>query len=625
MLLTTNPTAITEQQVLDYALDPANQERFAELLEKILPAYTTWVWGKDNAYRRYFNRWQQAGFNLAPNHYYSPIPDVARLTAKLLDARSEMVGIDWRQEEQRRFLREICSTFRAEYEQFPDRATRIPHQFFLINGAFGPVDAEVLHSMIRHYQPRRVIEIGSGCSTLATAAALEINRRKNGRESHFTAIEPYPGPTFLNPIPGLTELLQCPLEDVDLALFQELQENDVLFIDSTHAVKCGGDVNRIYLEILPRIRAGVVIHVHDIFLPAEYPKKWLVDEHVFWTEQYLLQAFLAFNQEFEVLWSGSYMHMEHSDELALHIPSYRNDAWPGSFWMRRRTQGSKSVSVGVATSEASAKGSGPMKGNTAASLSPDVFPPANASAYSTKPWPWADSSVKEARRLAAELTGFDKVATNDLKTLELRTNGLDWPDAMTMIGMKRMQNIFECISIIMKNNTAGDFMECGIWRGGAVIFMRSLLDTYQDKDRIVWGADSFEGVPPDEMRLCDDDKGVVFGFKEYLGVPQSKVEENLRKYGFLNNRVKLIPGWFKDTLHNAPVRKLALLRLDGDLYESTMDELNALYHKVVPGGFVIVDDYGLKMCKKAVDEFRESQGIKSPLKSVDWTGVYWQK
>ena len=202
MSVTTSLPAISEQQIVDYALDPANQERFAELLAKILPAYTTWVWGQDNIYRRYFNRWQQAGFNLTPNHYYNPIPYAAHLSPKVLDARSEMVGIDWREKEQLRFLSEVCGRFRPEYEQFPERATKVPHQFFLLNGAFGTVDAEVLHTMIRHYQPRRVIEIGSGCSTLVTAAALEMNRRQNGRESRFTAIEPYPVLESHSPAPS---------------------------------------------------------------------------------------------------------------------------------------------------------------------------------------------------------------------------------------------------------------------------------------------------------------------------------------------------------------------------------------------------------------------------------------
>ena len=401
MSVTTSLPAISEQQIVDYALDPANQERFAELLAKILPAYTTWVWGQDNIYRRYFNRWQQAGFNLTPNHYYNPIPYAAHLSPKVLDARSEMVGIDWREKEQLRFLSEVCGRFRPEYEQFPERATKVPHQFFLLNGAFGTVDAEVLHTMIRHYQPRRVIEIGSGCSTLVTAAALEMNRRQNGRESRFTAIEPYPGPLFRHPIPGLTDLLQRPLEEVDLGLFQELGENDVLFIDSTHAVKCGGDVNRIYLEILPRIKAGVVIHIHDIFLPAEYPKKWLLDEHVFWTEQYLLQAFLAFNREFEVLWGGSYMHLEHSAELAEHFPSYGSGAWPGSFWMRRVAAPSAPP---PSVAKNSVKTSGGLKLNLGACdrtfpgfLSVDIVPPADVIADLTKPWPWADSSVDEVR------------------------------------------------------------------------------------------------------------------------------------------------------------------------------------------------------------------------------------
>jgi len=407
MLTSTLPDAITGQQVVDYALDPANQERFAELLTKILPAYTNWVWGQDNIYRRYFNRWQQAGFNLCPNHYYSPIPNAARLTAKTLDARSELVGLDWRKEQQIEFLRKVCSRFRPEYEHFPIKQTSVPHEFFLDNGAFGKVDAEVLHSMIRHYQPRRVIEIGSGCSTLVTAAALEMNRVQNGRESRFTAIEPHPGPLFRSPIPGLTELLQLPLEAVDLNLFQELGENDVLFIDSTHAVKSGGDVNQIYLEILPRLRAGVVIHVHDIFLPAEYPKQWLLEEHVFWTEQYLLQAFLMFNREFEVLWGGSYMHLEHSDELMRHFPSYQRDAWPGSFWMRRvggsSSRPSEYEPARPAAKEAEERGSG-LKLNLGACdraftgfLSVDIVPPADVIADLTKPWPWEDSSVDEVR------------------------------------------------------------------------------------------------------------------------------------------------------------------------------------------------------------------------------------
>jgi hypothetical protein len=421
MLVANEPSSITEQQIADYALNPANQERFAELLTKILPHYAAWSWGQDSVYRRYFNRWQKAGFNLTPNHYYSPIPNVARLDPKLWDSRSAMTGIDLRAESQLKFLNEVCSRFRREYEQFPRQRTSVPHQFYLENGAYEKVDAEVLHCMMRHYRPRRVIEIGSGCSTLVTAAALELNRAEGSAPCHFTAIEPYPTPVFRHRIPSLTELLQLPLENVDPALFGELSENDVLFIDSTHVVRCGSDVNRIYLDILPRLKPGVIVHVHDIFLPAEYPKHWVFEEHVFWTEQYLLQAFLAFNREFEVLWSGSYMHMEHSSELARHMPSYRNDGWPGSFWMRRiaatpspvaQTADPAVPKPAPAPPKPAPAGSAPLAPTTAGGLklnlgacdrripgflSVDVVPPADVIADLTKAWPWADSSVDEVR------------------------------------------------------------------------------------------------------------------------------------------------------------------------------------------------------------------------------------
>lgn len=420
MLVAKEPSSsITEQQIADYALNPANQERFAELLTKILPQYAAWQWGQDTVYRRFFNCWQAAGFNLTPNHYYSPIPNVARLDPRMWDHRSELVGIDLRAHSQLRFLEEVCARFRREYEQFPRQRTLVPHQFYLENGAFERVDAEILHCMIRHFRPRRVIEIGSGCSTLVTAAALELNRAEGAPQSHFTAIEPYPTPVFRYRIPGLTELLRLPLEEVNPAVFAELSENDVLFIDSTHVVKCGSDVNRIYLEILPRLKPGVIVHVHDIFLPAEYPRRWVQEEHVFWTEQYLLQAFLAFNREFEVLWSGSYMHLHHSGELVRHFPSYRNDGWPGSFWMRRVTappapvprnhvqpalptpsQPLSNVPAPVAPVSAAPGlklNLGSCDTRIPGFLNVDVVPPADVIADLTKPWPWPDSSVDEIR------------------------------------------------------------------------------------------------------------------------------------------------------------------------------------------------------------------------------------
>jgi hypothetical protein len=137
-------------------------------------------------------------------------------------------------------------------------------------------------------------------------------------------------------VPGLARIVREPLQDVDLAVFERLERNDILFIDSTHVLKTGSDVQLEYLEILPRLASGVIVHIHDIFLPAEYPKAWLTDEHIFWNEQYLLQAFLAFNKGFEVLWAGSFMHLNHSDKLRDSFPGYAPErSWPGSFWLRR--------------------------------------------------------------------------------------------------------------------------------------------------------------------------------------------------------------------------------------------------------------------------------------------------
>lgn len=326
-----------EQEILEYALDPAHQDEFARLLNHILPAYVHWTWRKDGLYRRHFNEWQRHGFNLAPNHYCSPIPDVGKLTVADFERRSELVGVELREPEQLVFL-ETCAAYRNEYTWFPDSGPAISTEFHFNNGTFHHVDAEVLYCMVRHYKPRRIVEIGAGYSTLITARACEVNRTVHGVECTFTAIEPSPHDIFLHlTVPGLTRLVRQPLREVDMSAFSVLEENDILFIDSSHVLKIGSDVQREYLEIIPRLRPGVLVHAHDIFLPAEYHRDWILDDHIFWNEQYLLQAFLAFNAEFEVVWAGSYMHLKHAGKLMECFPGYdpKSD-WPGSFWFRRR-------------------------------------------------------------------------------------------------------------------------------------------------------------------------------------------------------------------------------------------------------------------------------------------------
>jgi len=195
----------------------------------------------------------------------------------------------------------------------------------------------------------------------------------------------------------------------------------------------------------------------------------------------------------------------------------------------------------------------------------------------------------------------------------------------TMIGRKRLENIDYCLDVILRDRITGDAIECGVWRGGAALYMRGFFAAHCVTDRVVWLADSFEGLPPPS---CAPDEGLDLSADKFpmLAIDQDTVKELFERYGLLDQQVRFIKGWFKDTLHSAPIKRLSLLRLDGDLYESTRDALNALYSKVEVGGFIIVDDYGLlPMCQQAVSEFRERHGITEPIQEIDWSGVYWRK
>jgi Macrocin-O-methyltransferase (TylF) len=211
---------------------------------------------------------------------------------------------------------------------------------------------------------------------------------------------------------------------------------------------------------------------------------------------------------------------------------------------------------------------------------------------------------------------------------KIRREGRDWPAyAHTMIGMKRLDNLHKCCESVLARNVPGDFIETGVWRGGASIFMRAVLKEYRVSERVVWVADSFQGLPrPNAEKYPADEKSRLYERKEFR-VRLEEVRANFAKYGLLDEQVKFLSGWFKDTLPTAPIKQLAILRLDGDLYESTMDALTNLYPKVSAGGYVLVDDYGgIWGCKKAIDEFSTEHGIT--LRQVDpedyWQGVYWK-
>jgi hypothetical protein len=210
---------------------------------------------------------------------------------------------------------------------------------------------------------------------------------------------------------------------------------------------------------------------------------------------------------------------------------------------------------------------------------------------------------------------------------QLRDVGRDWPgQAHTMIGQKRLHQLREACEIVIREGIAGDFIETGVWRGGACIMMRAVLKAYQITDRTVWCADSFEGLPkPDAEHYPADTNDQHHTFTQ-LAVSLDQVKSNFMKYGLFDGQVNFLKGWFKDTLPSAPIGTLAVLRLDGDMYESTMQALDSLYDKVSLRGFVIVDDYGaVPGCQAAVKDFRVKRNISETVVSIDWGGIYWRK
>jgi len=210
---------------------------------------------------------------------------------------------------------------------------------------------------------------------------------------------------------------------------------------------------------------------------------------------------------------------------------------------------------------------------------------------------------------------------------EMRKTGKGWPrDAHTMIGLMRLDNIQRCFETIVEDDIPGDLIETGVWRGGACIFMRALLKAYGEDERKVWLADSFQGLPrPNSLTYPADADDRLFEEDE-LSVSVEQVKANLQRYGLLDDQVQFLPGWFKDTLPQAPIQQLSMLRLDGDLYESTINALDHLYPKLSAGGFCIIDDYNVLLaCRSAVHDYRDRFNITETIEQIDFSAVYWRK
>lgn len=278
-----------------------------------------------------FPFWERLGLHILPDHFYYPVPSRHDLPPTIWSRRYECIGLDWNVPVQRQYLGEIFPLFTGEMTPEP-------------KGGLSLADAAVLHAMVRHHRPQRMFEVGSGHSTEVAAAACVLNARE-GQPCELTAIEPYPNERLQHGFPGLGSLIRSKVQDTALDTFLDC---DLLFIDSSHVVGIGSDVNFLVLEVLPRLKPGCVIHFHDILLPGEYWKDWVLKQRYYWSEQYLLWAFLLFNTEFEVLWAGRYMQLHADSALKQIFPFYQSHHRLTSFWLRRRESGGITAANGAA-------------------------------------------------------------------------------------------------------------------------------------------------------------------------------------------------------------------------------------------------------------------------------------
>jgi SAM-dependent methyltransferase len=273
-----------------------------------------------------------------PGHFYSPLVDTRHLGADPERSRvwpesaPETPGVDWRDAEQVAFCRDVLAA--QERLDLAPEPTGDPTTFFASNDQFPALDAWLLEGILRNLRPARMIEVGSGFSTLVSA---RVNREHLDQRLELTCIEPYPRDFVRAGIPGVSGLRVERLEETPLEVFTELEAGDVAFFDTSHVVKTGSDVVHIFGEILPRLRPGVVVHIHDVFMPGDYPAEWVLAGWG-WNERYLVQSFLAFNSGFEIVMGAQYMIQRHWDDLVAAMPRLPEHAarGGGSLWLRRR-------------------------------------------------------------------------------------------------------------------------------------------------------------------------------------------------------------------------------------------------------------------------------------------------
>jgi hypothetical protein len=299
-----------------------------------------------------FRGLQRIGISVTPNHFYWPIPDIAELECRHWPAKPPLIGVDLRIDKQAELVQEMAARYASEWN-FPEYSAD-PLAYHYSNGFFETVDAEIAYGLVRKFKPRRIIEVGGGHSTRVLAAALQANFLTDRSKGELITIDPHCDALIEQGLAKITTFIAKPVQEVELDLFLSLGENDILFLDSSHVVSVGSDTVCEYLEIVPRVKKGVVVHAHDIFLPSDYPREPVLKNLCFWSEQYLLQSFLSFNPSFEILWGSSAMQIYRPEILERVFPRWSRSyssmpidrrrfvptmdgqrVWPSSFWMRR--------------------------------------------------------------------------------------------------------------------------------------------------------------------------------------------------------------------------------------------------------------------------------------------------
>jgi hypothetical protein len=274
----------------------------------------------------------KAGLDVLLRTFYSPVPHLDELPADAFDRVSELPGVRWDLDAQLRFVRERLSLAAHEFRP-TSTAPRGSDRYASENPSYSLLDATIHYAMIRALRPRRVMELGSGHSTLVTAQAGQLNDA-DGSPLTLEAHDPFPS-LVRDDLPGLDALHRTPAQDIPLTAFEALEGGDLLFVDTTHTVKIGSEVNYVLLEVLPRLRPGVVVHFHDVYLPFEYPRRWMEDLALYWNEQYLLQAFLANNESWDVLVAVHALGRLRRTELEESLPPAGVEQGGAGFWMRR--------------------------------------------------------------------------------------------------------------------------------------------------------------------------------------------------------------------------------------------------------------------------------------------------